>query len=82
MSTTSELTYRQAIGRRASMARWAPGASQADLDAVIWTMRAERAIQRLNEGAPTVSTAQRDRLLALLTDELASHTETAEEGTP
>lgn len=64
------------------MARWAPGASQADLDAVIWTMRAERAIQRLNEGAPTVSTAQRDRLLALLTDELASHTETAEEGTP
>ncbi|MGV9243590.1 hypothetical protein [Streptomyces sp. NPDC003710] len=68
-------TYRQAIGRRASLARWAPDASHAELDAAIWVMKAERALSRLNDGAPTITAAQRDRLQALLARELAGHCE-------
>src|SRR2546430_587457 len=74
MDTSTGLTYRQALGKRASMARWAPDASQADLDAAIWVMRAERALTRLNDGAPTITAAQGDRLQALLADGLAGHT--------
>jgi hypothetical protein len=78
-TSITDLTYRQAIGKRASMARWAPDASQADLDAVIWVMKAERALQRLNDGAPTITATQRDRLQTLLTELLTGHCEETDE---
>jgi hypothetical protein len=68
--------YRQAIGRKASLARWhknGGGDSQAELDAAVWVMRAERMIQKLNADAPLITAAQRERLLVSLGDALATH---------